>query len=243
MSAQSDDLDLLAAELAFGLLDGDARAAAEQRRAEDPDFATAVAQWRDLAETMFADEEYPRPSLWDDIAKRLPANDASADDTRSAPSERASVRRWQVASAACAVLALGLGLHAMRPMAPPPRPAQPPAPIASPTSPFVAVLRGDDGRAAIAVTFDRAANRLTILPSSVRAAQGSIELWVIGADGKPHSLGLVSADHSQWRPANPGLVPVLAPGSTIAVTREAAGGSATGQPTSTPFLVGTLAPI
>lgn len=237
MSGDADPRDLLAAEFAFGLLDGDERAAAQAREAVDAAFAAEVVRWRALAGDLFP-EEVPRPSLWADIARRLPAN----DDSRPVQTGAHGARRWQFATAAMGALALGLGVHALRQPARIEQPMRPATVAAAPhATPFVAVLRGDDERAAIAVTFDRDANRLTIMPSAVPAAQGSIELWVIGADGAPRSLGLIDAGRSQLRSASPRVVPALAPGSTIAVTREAPGGSATGQPTSKPFLAGTLA--
>ncbi|MGJ3628226.1 hypothetical protein AB5I41_17070 [Sphingomonas sp. MMS24-JH45] len=51
-------IDMAAAELALGVLDGDERAAALRRVLAEPDFAREVARWRDYLAALFAD--WPR---------------------------------------------------------------------------------------------------------------------------------------------------------------------------------------
>ena len=62
MSAVPEDDDMLAAELAFGLLDGDEEAAARARIAAEPALAARLSRWDELAGSLFAGaEEPPRP--------------------------------------------------------------------------------------------------------------------------------------------------------------------------------------
>src|SRR5437868_3856425 len=91
----------LAAELALGVLDGEARARAEARAASDPEFAAEAAAWsarlHPLAEDV-APVAAP-DTLWPRIEAALPREGApgaappSAKVVELAP--RAQMRRWR----------------------------------------------------------------------------------------------------------------------------------------------------
>lgn len=232
MSVVREDDDMLAAELAFGLLDADEEAAARARIAAEPAFAARLARWVELAAALFAgDEEPPRPSLWREIDGRLPGN----DDT---PADGSLAARWRAASIALGVIATVLGALALHPGAPPP-PA--PAPVQERVSaPLIAVLRADGAAATVAIGFDPGSNRLTLAADALDARAGSAELWAIPATGTPQSLGLVDADAPTWR-VSPAAARLVTPGVTLAVTLEPRGGSPTGRPSGTPLLTGTVA--
>lgn len=233
--------ELLAAELAFGLLDAPERAAAERRLMVDPGFAAAHRRWQDRAAGLFVDADVDPPAgLWDAILTRLPANDAGS----AGLGEAGRVRRWQAASAAAAALALVstaalLTRPASRP-APPPRPAPTPAPTARP-APLIAMLASPERPAALAVGYDPASRRLTVLPSRLSLGERAAELWVIPTGGTPHALGVVAAGGQSMRTASPALAALLVPGATLAVSVEPVGGSPTGQPTGPVILTGPLA--
>ena len=117
MSAE-DDLDLLAAELALGLLEAGEAAAAQARLAQDPELAAAHARWTGWAAGLAADLETPPPArVWSTIAARLPAND---DGTL-----RRQLRLWQgtAIAASLAAVVLGVGWWS-RPQPAPTAPAQ-----------------------------------------------------------------------------------------------------------------------
>jgi anti-sigma-K factor RskA len=85
MNAVDDD-DLLAAELAFGLLDGIERQSAENRLGTDTAFAQAHAHWQAIAAGLFdGSGDAPRPSVWSRIEARLPANDVVPTPTPRSP--------------------------------------------------------------------------------------------------------------------------------------------------------------
>lgn len=234
MSDLPDDDQLLAAELAFGLIDGAEAKAAEARLAADPAFAETYARWLDYAAAMFTDPgEAPRPSVWTAIEARLPAN-----DQRRAPS-LTTLRWWQssalVASAAALVLAVILVERAPR------APVIAPAPIAQPApqAPLVAVLTGDN-KGVLTISFDRVSGRLTAAPSGMHVGAHSAELWVIPADGKPRSLGVVAAGAPGWTRAPGAAASAIAPGVTLAITVEPVGGSPSGKPTGPVILTGKV---
>ena len=226
MSAE-DDLDLLAAELALGLLDADEAAAARARLAQDPELAAAHARWMGWAAGFAADLETPPPAqVWSKIAARLPAND---DGTL-----RRQLRLWQGAAiaASLAALALGIGWWSR------PQPA-PVVQVAAMAPPMVAVLRG--GAGVVSVSYDPQSRRLATVVAGVATGAGVAELWVIPADGRPRSLGVLSQDRPVWRPAPMRAAAAMAAGMTLAVSLEPQGGSPTGLPTGPVILTGKLA--
>jgi anti-sigma-K factor RskA len=70
-----------------------------------------------------------------------------------------------------------------------------------------------------------------------RPANHDFELWALPAGGKPVSLGVLPADGTARRDLSPSQRQALASAAQIAVTLEPAGGSPTGQPTTTPIYV------
>lgn len=229
--SQDEALDLLAAELALGLLDPAEHRAAVLRTSRDAAFAVAVARWEGLAAELTDDGRAgPRPSLWAEISARLPANDG-------APGRVESGQRnpWVWATALATAAALALGAIALRPAAPPVTVA------AAPEPPLVTVLRSEDGGSVLVATFDRRSGRLVTAPAGLNLAGHDAELWVIPPGGAPHSLGVISAAAPQWRGAPGGPVTDIAPGATLAVSLEPRGGSRTGKPTGAIALTGVVA--
>lgn len=206
----SDDDDLLAAELALGLVDDTAVAA---RSAADPAFAERVAWWdaRFAGLTAPLGEE-PSPELWRRIAARLPSNDNAG-----------GLLRWKVISGGlAAVSAIALFMLAQRPQIE--LPPQPGAPV-------VASLSGEKG-SALAISYDSTARRLTIAPVQLDPGKGDAELWVIPVGSKEViSLGVIDTKKPSSRQLNPAQARLVAAGATFAISLEPTGGSPTGQAT------------
>ena len=224
----TDDDELLAAELAFGLIAGEERAAAEDRAASDPAFALAVARWQAHAAALASGAgESPRPSIWATIEARLPANDAGT------PAE--GTGRWRAMAIAASLLAGVMTVVAIerRPATPPPTVRLAPAP------PLVAMLSGG-GRGVIAVSYDPGERRMTLAATAFDPGHHSAELWVIPADKTPRSLGVIdpAAPRTSLTPGNAGAA--MAAGVTLAISIEPIGGSPTGQPTGPVVLSGIM---
>lgn len=224
--------DLLAAELAFGLLDGEELRAAEQRLDTDPDFAAAHRRWQDHAVSLVDGvDEPPSPSLWARVTARLPANDTGVADARK------SVRRWQIGTLVASMAAALLGVIAVErgqgPIAPPTQQR----PVAAP--PLVAMLSGAD-KSVVGVSFDRDSGRLIAAPSGLSIADHDAELWVIPAGGKPASLGVIAAARPHVLRPSTDRTRALVAGATLAISVEPIGGSPTGQPTGPVILTGKL---
>jgi anti-sigma-K factor RskA len=226
IGAEADEL--LAIELALGLLEPAERAAAERRLEEDPPFAALHARWHARALALLEGrEERPPKRVWNGIARRLPANDAGH-----------GVRRWQAATAVAASVALALGATlAFRREAPAPVSVTPPAPSRS----LVAVLASPERDDVVAVSIDPARQVATALPRQLSTGGREAQLWVIPAGGKPVAAGLLLPGGRTSLVAEPGIAALMVPGATLAISLEPRGGSPTGAPTGPVILTGTIA--
>jgi anti-sigma-K factor RskA len=216
------DPDLAAAELALGLLDADERAAALRRVIAEPAFAREVETWRAHFAVLFDQWlEEPAPA---NLFKRISQN-------LEPPRGRAGY--WPAVAGGLALIAASLLLVVVL------RPAWPPTTV-PPMGPLVASLAGDEGGPVLPVIYDPARGELR-MPVGVPAPAGrSIELWAIGEDGVPHSLGLL-------RPGGRTVIQLdaadrarIIQGVDLAVTREPLGGSPTGLPTGPVIANGVL---
>ncbi|WP_260929299.1 anti-sigma factor domain-containing protein [Novosphingobium sp. 9] len=229
----SDDDELLAAEMAFRLIDGEDLRAAEARLGSDAEFAAAHARWQAHACAMLSGSgEAPRPSVWSAIEARLPANDV----TPKAPGNT-SLRWWQAATLMAGSAAVVLAVVALR------KPESvivqvPVAQQAAASAPMVAVLTGEKG--VVTVSFDPASGRMTSAATGLEVKGHSPELWVIPADGKPRSMGVFDPSAPDWAKVPTGASAAMAAGATLAVSVEPLGGSPTGQPTGPVILTGKL---
>jgi anti-sigma-K factor RskA len=216
--------EILAAELAFGLLDDPERIAALARLDTDPAFARLHARWDAHAARLTEGfETSPPPDLWRRIAGHLPAND----------NRNVGTRWWQGATAVLTVAALVLATVAVR------RPAVVPTVAATTNITSVALLTGAHG-SALAIAYDPNTRRLIATPGSLRPDRGAAELWVIPAGGKPLSLGVIPARNTSTHSPAPGSAAAMIPGATLAISDEPPGGSPTGQPTGPVILTGKL---
>ena len=223
-----DERDALAAELALGVLDGNARAAAVALAERDDAFAAAVAAWHErlapLLDEIGAVE--PGPALWIRINAALDASGERADNVVSI--ER-SLKRWKGIAAAMSAIAATLLVMVALPR---------PAPIASTpvvvlqASTMTAAIAAEGGAKSFLLSWSPTDRSLMVLPAAVSpVAHHSHQLWLIPEGGKPISLGVISADHPA-RIAMPAAMAARIDGTvTLAVSAEPEGGSPTGQPT------------
>ena len=115
-----DDLEVMAAGLALGLLEGMERAEALRRQLEDPDFANRVNAWQVQTDRWLEDVEpveAPAGAL-SAIVHQLENRDAI--QTLSISNDQGSNKLWRgwaiTATAASLLLAVGLGLAVTNPM-------------------------------------------------------------------------------------------------------------------------------
>ena len=212
----NDDDDILAAEIALGLLDGAEHDTARRHVAADPALAARVKWWRKQFEPLAAAaESEPSAALWGKIEAMLPQNDNAASQ----------VRRWRAVAFAATLVAALLGSSiVLRPV--PVTNAPPAAPAAVPL--LLASLAGDKGVLAT-IAYNRAADRLTIVPGTIDTSERDAELWIIPAGGTAHSLGTINPSKATTTQARADSRTLIGVGATFAITLEARGGSPTGK--------------
>ena len=232
----ADDRNLLAGELALGLLDGEERGAALRLLLSDRDFAQEVEWWRDRFAAWFAEwaEVAPDAHMEGRVLAGLPGS-GGGDGLASR-----ALNRWRAVAGAATLAAAGLlaALVLQPERTLPPRPAQP----AAAPAPLLAVLTPTDDAKPLAAAVDRRTGTVTLVGTIELPADRVAELWTIGADGKPRSLGLLGGGTLRLSVA-PDARARLTPTVTLAVSIEPTGGSTTGSPTGPVIATGPLTTI
>ncbi|WP_088185517.1 anti-sigma factor [Sphingobium sp. Z007] len=224
-----EERDALAAELALGVLDGEARAAALRQLIADPNFSPAMIDaWEGRFAALY--DAYvpfaPPETLWTGIENHI------ADSVQHSPAA-GQLRWWRAGALASAALAASLALvMVLRPT--PPVPAAPPAQVA------VAQMVGASDGPMILARYDPASGGLTLRPTGVASDRLAPELWIIPADGKPRSLGLIAGGAESRVAINPSYRPLMTDGATLAVTMESIDGAPHDAPSSTPIAAGKI---
>lgn len=225
-AALNPEDDLLAAELALRLLDGDALAAARDREARDPAFAAAVASWNEaLAPLLDGADVAPDAGVWTRIATSLALQ---RPDTNVVALGR-KVRFWRTATAGLTALAASfaiiLGVRALD-SAPPAT-----APAATSGETLIATVVPEGAPAMAVIAFERTSKSLIVTPAALTPVPGrSHELWVVPATGDPRSLGLIAPGAARRIALADDLAGLFGSQATLAISAEQEGGSRTGSP-------------
>lgn len=224
----SDELppeDMMAAEYALGLLEGEELLAARSREASDPQFAQEVAFWQDrlapLLDTI--DPRTPRSEVWERIAAELEQSGESADVISLA----ARLRRWKMATgvaAAAAVAAISLLVLT-------PSQTIAPVPPEAPDAPLAASIPIGDTQLRLAVTYLPDRQELFVSASGL-AADGvhDHELWLVpqSEDTPLLSLGVIAPGEERRVALDDAVASEFADGSALLLTREPLGGKPEG---------------
>jgi anti-sigma-K factor RskA len=229
-----DERDLLAAELALGLLTGDdlARAAALTR--SDAEFRQLVGRWSGRLSPLLDEipDAAPPERLWAGIERRI-------QPPSPLPSNVVVLRRrtnfWRAYAAAATAIAASLALVLVtRP------PAAPTVQTAPAGAPLAATMAAADSQAKLVATWDPSTRSLIVAaaadvpPPSGRAH----ELWLIPAGGKPLPMGMMPAGRPMRMRVPPRMD--MREGATLAVSIEPPHGSPTGLPTGPVIAAGEL---
>lgn len=227
--------DTAAAELALGLLDGEERAGALRRVLAEPPFAAEVDRWRGQFALLvpYAPEVSPPAALLARIETSL-----DGDATSATPAVTTLRRGWlwpSVAGLTSIAAAALLALLVIRPL---PTPIAPPPPRT--TVLLAAAITPSGTGEPVSAVFDPDAGTLRVSAAALADARHSAELWVIGGDGVPHSLGLLRASDRTALTLTAVNRARLGPAAVLAVSVEPIGGSRTGLPTGPVVAKGTL---
>jgi anti-sigma-K factor RskA len=234
------DRDLLAAELALGLLEGEELSRAFVILNRDVELAEAVGRWSGLLASMLASisPQEPPEFVWKSIAIRI---GMPADNNNFAVIHRTMVA-WRRAALAAGALAAALSMFLIvRPDAVPP-----PVPRAEASQTLVAALTTPENDVRLVATWEPISGRLRVASSALQEGdpQASHELWIIAAgDSVPRSLGVLSGAARGPIDVPSSLLSDLKAGATLAISVEPRGGSPTGVPTGPVIATGRLEPV
>lgn len=191
--------DLLAAEYVLGVLPAPERQAVAKRAELEGALQERIAAWENrLALLNAAYEDGP---VSPEVFPRVEAALFGGDEVPAPAGRRRFGWLWLTGTLVAAVLALAVVIWPQFP----PQPAE-------------LVARLDGGALVFEARFDGAL--LQIDRSGPGAGEGQdYQLWAIGEDGVPRSLGLLRGDHEAL------ATDAIGPGVTLAVSLEPEGGS------------------
>ncbi len=205
----------LAAEYAMGLLQGAERMGFERRLLTNPTLLGEVRAWQEHLVKMTGE-----------ISARPPMGAKRRLERRLFGTTRRELRVWRglgVGGLALAtVLAVALFFQ----------------PEVAPTSYHSAEIAAADNSLRVLALYDGTALRMARTHGQA-ANDRSLEVWLIDANGVPHSLGVLPETDTATHQVPEALRPHMA-GATLAISDEPAGGSTTGQPTGAVLATGMV---
>ena len=216
--------DLLAAELALGLLEGQDLLAARGKMASDAAFATSVAQWDDRLAPLLdgiAGLETPT-NLWDRIENEIDAR-ANTPQGGNVVDLSAQVTRWKWATGiSSAAAAVALAFVALAPGSQPG--IDPVAPVSE--APLMASIPIGDTPLRLGVTYLPASEERLVSASGLTAdGVHDHELWLVPGDGSDlQSLGVVVPGEERRVALPDNITRNMADGAQLLLTREPLGG-------------------
>lgn len=221
-----EDDDLLAAEMALGLLEGEDRMTARARLMQDRAFARSVADWQERLVAMT-----------DDIAPVAPpAKARKALMSRLFPARRVPLMQrlwlWQGVSVAALATVAFLALPMLRE-----------APTELPGDVYATRMAAEDSALEMLAVMDMSRGDIALRRVSGNAPEGRVlELWAILPDRAPISLGVLP-EGDVTRVALPADLAAEAAQITLAITDEPPGGAPEGAPTGTIMAAGAVAEL
>ena len=231
------DREYLAAEYALGILEGEELLEARGLAVSDADFAREVEAWEERLAPLFDEmgEETPPEEVWQRVK-------AGIDHDRGGDVVELKRRLgwWKGMSAAASAIAASLALVVAFDATRPPPAVEAPARGEM----MVASLMSEDKAMMMSAAWMPAKKSLMVMPAAMPPEPGrSHELWIIPADGKPRSLGLVSGEGPHRMAINEAMAPMFAEAATLAISVEPEGGSPGDGPTGPVIASGALAKV
>jgi anti-sigma-K factor RskA len=226
------DREALAAELALGLLDGQARADALRLRLGDPAFAALVEAWEAKLSPLYS--EWPLADPGGDVWNRIDASLPDAPGKEVAVIE-ASLRRWRTGALISGAVAAALALVLLVQPAPAPLPAAPQLAVAR-------IESAAEGPVVLA-RYDRTSGVMRLQIAGIDAGALAPELWVIPVGGDPVSLGQIGRAGTMEIALPAPHRPLLQDGAMLAITMEPVSAKPHAAPNSAPVATGKIITI
>lgn len=233
----------LAAEYVLGTLRGAARRRFESIARDEQSVRNEVEAWSlrltPLAERVPA--ETPPTRVWRKIQSRIETPVSTGALAANMPKDPVntsllhsllnSLGFWRSLGMGAATVAAALVFAVLNGTLP------------SQQDPLLTAVLEDQGVARMVVE-QPSAHLLTVkmVKPWMAAPDNSLQLWVLGADGKPRSLGIIQQDGTTKIDTRE-LDAIVANGALFALSKEPRGGSPTGLPTGTILCKGVIAKL
>jgi anti-sigma-K factor RskA len=230
-SGGREDDQVLVAEYALGLLEGDERERIAQRVAAEPALAADLQLWRSRLASLDAEfaEVAPPAAVLPRLETRLFGAEAKANWWNSL----VLWRGLTAATAAVAVVAIGMNIM------------QPRVDADALATQLVAAIAAQEGFGVEFIAFyDQAQGQVRI--ASLRGEEvpdRDYELWYIKGDEPAVSMGVLPVNERREIPLDEATRADIEPGTVFAVTLEQKGGSPTGVAQGPIVAVGTATEI
>ncbi|WEK32942.1 MAG: anti-sigma factor [Candidatus Pseudomonas phytovorans] len=227
----NDDRDLLIAEYVLGVLTREENAHVEALAARDAAVQGAVAAWQRQFAGWLAQmpQVQPPASVWQLIEQQLFSNARPVDQPRWHWWSSVGFWRWSSAGLAAALIAAILILS---------------VPERTITTPMLARLEQNDGNVLFTATVQPESREVLFVPTRTSFwTDQSAQAWLIGKDGRPHSLGLLPTNAAAALAIPTELAASLSDGAVLAVSLEPENGSPTGLPTGPVIAQGKISSL
>lgn len=225
-----DDDDMLAAEYALGVLQGEAREALARRIADDPGLSAKLRFWEEhfvqLAEEIAPVAPPPR------VLMKIEDSLFATRQQSARPSLWNSLGFWRGLAVASlvAVVAVGGWNYSLQQGG-------------VPGQALVAEVAGEQGLVKLVAFYDEKSGELRINRTEGAAPSGrSFELWLIAGQDAPISLGVLPVETPTTH-SIPVALRAKFPNGVLAISDEPQGGSPTGAPTGAVLATGKLTEI
>lgn len=201
--------DALAAELALGLLEGQARADALRLSLSDPAFAALVAAWEAKLAPLHGEwvDAQPGDAVWSGIDRRLadrPGATVTAIETR--------LRRWRAGALVSGAVAAALAFVLVTQPVPAPAPAAPQLAVAR--------IESDAAGPLVLARYNQSNGLMQLRIHGFEPGALAPELWVIPEGGAPVSLGQIGHAGKAEMTMPPPHRLLMTEGATLAITME-----------------------
>jgi anti-sigma-K factor RskA len=228
--------EILAAEIALRLLEGEELAAAMAALDGDAELTAMVRDWQQRLAPLAHELAplVPSPETWQRIAASLRGSGAADNDNeaQAARSEsqrlRARLRRWQWGSLAAATAALVIGLLGAPYLQRGQQEPQPPGAAAEQLL-YASLPVGGPKGPRLALTYLPQSGDLLVMANAVPGdGVHDHELWLVTANARPVSMGVIVPGEQARVHVSPAVAARIGSGLGVILTREPLGGAAPG---------------
>lgn len=235
MVDEAKDDDILAAELALGLLEGEDKAAAMRKSLSDRSFSDNIAAWSKRFDPMFDEflASEPSPAVWTQINMTIDDSAASSTDKQTTDILMSRLNRWRLGAIGSGAIAASLALALLFS-------GNATNQVAQPSERAVAQLTGDIEGLVLAVSYNPDNAEMKINVSGMPDTETQPEVWIVSPNQKPQSLGQIGRDGLSAMTVASDHRPLINSASLLVLTMEPESSVPHDAPTGDPVASGKI---